>query len=49
MLQRHGLWRESEADGVQRRLHEQAARLMRQAAGDLRAWLEPQRRLERVL
>jgi hypothetical protein len=48
-LQRHGLWRESEADGVQRRLHEQAARLMRQVAGDLRAWLEPQRRLERVL
>jgi hypothetical protein len=36
-------------DAVQRMLHEQAARLMRQAAADLRAWLEQERRRERVL
>jgi hypothetical protein len=34
---------------MQRRFHEQAARLMRDAAADLRRWLEQERRRERVL
>ena len=34
---------------MQRRFHEQAARLMRDAAADLRSWLEQERRRERVL
>lgn len=34
---------------MQRRFHEQAARLMRDAAADLRSWLEQERQRERVL
>lgn len=34
---------------MQRRFHEQAARLMRDAATDLRSWLEQERLRERVL
>ena len=34
---------------MQRRFHEQAARLMRDAAADLRSWLEQERRRERLL
>lgn len=36
-------------EAIQRVAHEQSARLMRQAAGDLRVWLEQERRRERVL
>lgn len=48
-LQRKGLVLEPVQDGIQRQTHEQAARLMRQAARDLRAWLEQERRRERVM
>lgn len=48
-LQRKGLVLEQVQDGIQRQTHEQAARLMRQAARDLRAWLEQERRRERVM
>jgi hypothetical protein len=47
--QRKGLFLELITDGIQRQTHEQAARLMRQAARDLRAWLEQERRRERVM
>lgn len=40
---------ETPPDGVQRAVHEQAARLMRQAARDLRVWLDHEKRRERVL
>jgi hypothetical protein len=36
-------------DGIQRVVHELSMRLARQAAQDLRAWLEQERRRERVL
>lgn len=48
-LQRKGLVPELIKDGIQRQTHEQAARLMRQAARDLRVWLEQERRRERVM
>ena len=36
-------------DAIQRRFHEQAARLMRDAAGELRRWLVQERRRDRLL
>jgi hypothetical protein len=40
---------ESLHEGIQRAFHEQAVRLMRQAAADLRGWLAQERLRERVL
>lgn len=49
-LQREGFFaQETLQAAMQRRLHEQAARLAREAAAELRHWLDQERQRERVL